>query len=123
MFQADNEKIEEQLVLLKRKLMDSSNIIIKTEKEKNKIFAYLYNITRKKIIDILMSIEPSEFEETKISNDKNHLGEILYVWSPTRSFVAQNGEERNIKLYIKTSNSNEKSPVIVISFHKYGDYD
>lgn len=123
MFQADNEKIEEQLVLLKRKLMDSSNIIIKTEKEKNKIFAYLYNITRKKIIDILMSVEPSEFEETKISNDKNHLGEILYVWSPTRFFVAQNGEERNIKLYIKTSNPNEKSPVIVISFHKYGDYD
>lgn len=118
------EEINKQLAILKCRIKtDESNLIVKTDKNKNMIFAYLYSLKKADIIDIILSIDNSEFKEKRISTNSNHIGEELYVWTPIRTFTAQNGEERKIKLYIKTYIPENSSHIIVISFHEYGDYD
>lgn len=68
------------------------------------------------------SLEITDFDRTLISTNKNHLGEILYVWNPVRILVDACGMERSIQLYIKTYLNESKKLVVIISFHEYKDY-
>ena len=117
-----NNDIEQYLVQMKKMIKDGCRVIPKIKRDKNFLFMYLYNITEKSIKEILLSLEINDYYNRFKSDNEKHKDELLYVWSPTRMLVDQNGEEREIKMYIKTYVDKKNNYVVVISFHKFGDY-
>lgn len=116
------EDITSYLSTMKMLLKNNKNFVVVSEtKDKNFIFMYLYRLSKDDIKDCLLSIKESEFKEKIYSTHPDHLGEELYVWSPTRTLVAQDGSMVDEKLYIKTYIDEMKRLVVVISFHRYGD--
>ena len=103
--------------------ISDSNLYYISNREKNFVFKFLYSLTKYMVRDILLSLKPDEFYQKVEANDDKHKGRILYIWNPTRSFVDACGEEREIELYIKTDIYSSKKLVVVISFHKFNDFD
>ena len=114
------EEIGEYLVLLKRIVKDGV-VKIKMNREKNSVFAYLYSYDEFAIKNQLLSLNPDDFEELIISKESKHVGDKLYVWSPSVILTAADGVSSEDKLYIKT-HIDEKNRLIVISFHRYNDF-
>ena len=71
---------------------------------------------------MLLSLESSEIYDKVQDKDLGFENRILYIWHPIRLFVAANGEERELELYIKTDVYDDKKIVVVISFHEIDDY-
>ncbi len=116
------EELCDYLTSMKRILQSKKGRLVIISKEKNDIFRYLYQLTEKDIRHQLISIKPSEFEEIRESTHPDHIGELLYIWSPTRILTAQDGTKVEEKLYVKTYIDEKKELLIVISFHRYGDF-
>lgn len=95
---------------------------VKEERDKNFVFKYLYRITENEVRDILKSIKTKEFHKKVESTNESHIGELLYVWNPIRTFVDACGEKREIELYVKTYLDKKNKIVVVISFHEYNDF-
>ena len=115
------EEIEKYLVCLKKIIKKNGNVVIKEERPKNHTFAYLYGYTKERIKTQLLELKVSDFEERLLSKEPNHLGDKLYVWTPTVPLTAADGTTEIDKLYIKT-HIDEKNKLIVISFHRYNDF-
>lgn len=103
--------------------ISDSNLEYISIRDKNFTFKYLYGLTKSMVREILLTLKPDEFYEKIEAEDDKHKGRILYVWNPIRSFVDARGEEREIELYIKTDIYYSKKLVVVISFHKFNDFD
>ena len=121
MINVTTEEIEEYLVCLKEIIQNNGKVIIKRDRNKNFIFAYLYNYDDKAIKNQLLKIKNSDFEECLLSTEPNHQGDKLYVWTPSVLLTAADGESEMNKLYIKT-HIDEKNRLTVISFHRYNDF-
>lgn len=103
--------------------ISDSNLKYISTRDKNFVFKYLYDLNKYMVRDILLSLKPDEFYQKIEADDEVHKGRILYVWNPIRLFVDARGEEREIELYIKTDIYSSKKLVVVISFHKFNDFD
>lgn len=118
-----NEKIDEYIITLKMCLIDKEcKLIIHWNKNKNFVFNYLYSIKNEDVKNILLSLDSNDFSEIKVSNHPGHFGELLYVFTPVRDFIAANGDTQRIRLYIKIHIVEDKTIVDVISFHEFGKY-
>ena len=102
-------------------ILSTPDALVIKETEKNFKFKYLYKLDRDRIVEILDSLQVDEFDKKIESTNKEHLGEVLYVWNPIRSFIDASGKSRDIQLYIKTQLIKNKR-LVVISFHEYRDY-
>ena len=118
-----NEELVNYINNIKKICDCPNNVIIKKERDKNLVFKYLYNLTKNEIIDVLKSLEVEEFNKKVESTNINHKGELLYIWNPKRICVDAIGNERYIKLYIKTFINNDSEYLIVIYFHEYNNFD
>lgn len=118
------DEINNYLIKMKKYIsISESNLDYISTRDKNYFFKYLYGLTKSVVRDILLSLKPDEFYEKIEAEDDKHKGRILYIWHPTRTFVDARGEEREIELYIKTDIYYSKKLVVVISFHKFNDFD
>ncbi len=110
------------LSTMKKMLNTGAKFVVVSEtKDKNLFFMYLYQITKEDVKKQLLSLKENEFKEKTYSTNEDHFGEELYVWNPVRTFINQDGEEVEEKMYIKTHIDEMKKLVVVISFHRYGD--
>ena len=74
------------------------------------------------MIDIILSLRSSEIFDKTEDKDSGFEDRILYIWHPIRTFIAADGEEREIELYIKTDIYDDRRLVVVISFHQIDDF-
>lgn len=104
-------------------ILDSNGkLVVLFDRDKNKTFQYLYKITTKEVEEVLRSLKVSDFEKKELSKNDSHKKRELYFFSPTRIYVAANGREDTMKLYIKIDLYSDKNLIVVISFHEYGDF-
>lgn len=96
--------------------------LIVVKKDKNDIFSFLYQLTKREITEQLLSLKSEDFAEKRESTHPDHIGESLYIWSPIRILRAQDGTEVEERLYVKTYLDEKKKLVVVISFHRDGDF-
>lgn len=122
MLNITNEELRNYLSSMKKILRSKNGRLVIIVKEKNDVFRYLYQLTKKDIRKYLISLKVEEFEEKRESIHPDHIGELLYIWSPTRILTAQDGAKVEEKLYVKTYIDEKKDLIIVISFHRYGDF-
>ena len=117
----DKEKIRKYLSTMKKMLVEDARLVVVTNKDKNFIFMYLYNLSINDVKNYLLSIKENEFEEVRYSNHPDHIGEELYIWKINRVLTAQDGSEVEEDIYVKTHIDEQRELVIAISFHRYGD--
>lgn len=70
--------------------------------------------------DVLLSLEPDDFSEMRISNDEYFNGDILYIFGkevPLLERYSSNNNISEVELYIKMDYLKEQT-VCVVSFHK-----
>lgn len=88
--------------------------------EKNNLLDLQYVISEERKKNILLSLEPDDFSEIRISNDEFFNGDILYIFGkevPLLERYSSNNNISEVELYIKMDYLKEQT-VCVVSFHK-----
>ncbi len=88
--------------------------------EKNNLLDLQYVISEQRKKDILLSLEPDDFSEMRISNDEYFNGDALYIFGkevPLLERYSNNNKISEVELYIKMDYLKEQT-VCVVSFHK-----
>ena len=88
--------------------------------EKNNLLDLQYVISEERKKNILLSLEPDDFSEIRISNDEFFNGDILYIFGkevPLLERYSSNNNISEVELYIKMDYLKEQT-VYVVSFHK-----
>lgn len=79
-------KIIEYLDNLKLKLRSNGTHLRIATRDKNFVFAYLYNITEDVIKDVLLDLKPNDFKFATENTNPNFPTNLLYVFGP-RSYT------------------------------------
>lgn len=101
----------------------SYKLVVDFKRDKNLWFTYLYSVTKTIVRDVLLSLSENEFYSKVLSTNPNFQGHYLYIWNPKRILVSSRGIETEVELYVKTDLILDKNMVVVVSFHKFDDFD
>lgn len=89
-------------------------------RQENRDFINEYNLTSKKLKEILLGIDPEDFCHTLQNTNLGFEHETLYVFCPRVTLFNFSGNKELIDIYIKFNivDVNSEKRVIVVSFHR-----
>ena len=112
------EKVLDYLQKLKEILNKPNHILnVCSNRDKNFVFYYLYNVDEAYIEQVLKKLEVSNFVEILINNNPNFPPSELYVFNKSIQLINQAGQQEEINLYIKLSVDESTNRIITVSFH------
>lgn len=112
------EKVLAYLQKLKEILNKPNHILnVCSNRDKNFVFYYLYNVDEAYIEQVLKKLEVSNFVEILINNNPNFPPSELYVFNKSIQLINQAGQQEEINLYIKLSVDESTNRIITVSFH------
>lgn len=91
------------------------------KRDKNENLKQDYNLNDKKIIQILMDLEPENFIKTEKSNNSRHPDDIIFVFKKKVLLMPrwiENAEYCHVIIYIKITWPKGKDSMFIISFHE-----
>lgn len=88
-------------------------------RDKNIKTMTIYNLNREKVKELLLKLEWKDFYQITLENNYKVNGPgIYYIFKKTYQLMNLNGDENDVKLYIKFKMIEGREIVPLISFHE-----
>ena len=103
---------------LKEMLNNKCRIKICSDRDDNDAFRIKYAFKDKDVIQVIESLEASDFVEYRLNKNPRFPNEYLPVFKKNLTCTNIYGKEDNIELYIKLSFMKDNNLLVVVSFHE-----
>jgi hypothetical protein len=95
--------------------------------DKNKLLVETYYFDDKKRIDVLLSLESTDYIKDEYSNNPDNLDDYMYVFIKRGVLLMPRFYEvptmKKVDIYVKFFFGNDKNSfAVILSLHKAGDY-